>query len=205
MKRFLTLILGLGLSLTLSSVQAKTVQGSFSFSDFSQAQETAHLTWIVESTKVGLFSSDVYGYVLNYEYRGDLDEKTGVLKNLTLSFPILAMNSDSESRDTKLHTLCMGSPTYDKIKVVLPGPISVKEQRKRVYQGQAYIRGKVKPFTIKAMAQISEADGKKVLHFKGKSIWSLQKMEIPDPSIAVAKLSDAIRINFNIPHTFKEP
>ncbi len=193
------------LALSFGVAQAEEISGKKTFPDFSAAEKAAHLTWIVESTKVGLFSSDVYGHVLDYEYSADYDEKTATLKNLTLSFPIVAMNSDSESRDSKLHTLCMGSPTYDKIKVVLPGPISLKEKRKRVYQGQAYIRGKVKPFTIKALAKIINEEGQRVLHFEGKSVWSLQKMEIPDPSIAVAKLSDAIRINFSVPHTFKEP
>lgn len=178
-------------------IKAIEITGEYSFSDFEKAKKAAHLTWIVESTKVGLFSSDVYGYVLSYKYSGEHNEKDQTLKNLVLSFPIEAMNSDSESRDEKLHTLCMGRPTYDEIKVVIPGPIDLQEEGELFYKGKVMIRGKEKPFGLKASAIIE--NGK--LTFKGKSTWSLKKMEIPDPSIAVAKLSDEIRIRFNIPHT----
>lgn len=181
-------------------INAMEIKGEYRFSDFEKAEKAAHLTWIVESTKVGLFSSDVYGYVLKYNYSGDYDKEKKTLTNLTLSFPIEAMNSDSEARDEKLHTLCMGRPTYDTIKIVIPGPISLNESREHFYQGKAFIRGKEKPFGLKALAKISGG----MLTFKGKSNWSLQKMEIPDPSIAVAKLSDSIRIRFDIPHKLEE-
>lgn len=181
-----------------SPLCAEEISGEGSFPTFEEAEKSAHLTWIVESTKVGLFSSDVYGYVLNYKYTGEHNKKDQTLNNLVLSFPIEAMNSDSESRDEKLHTLCMGRPTYNEIKVVIPGPIDLQEEGELFYKGKVMIRGKEKPFSLRASAKIES--GK--LIFKGRSTWSLKKMEIPDPSIAVAKLSDDIRIHFNIPHTF---
>ena len=181
------------------SVKAEEISHAVKYSDFEQAKKSGDLTWVVESTKVGLFSSDVYGYVLNYNYSADFDKENMILRNMKLTFPIEAMNSDSESRDGKLHTLCMGMPKYKEINVNIAGPIFLKDHKKRSYQGTVNIRGKTKEFTINFQPELSEK------HFvlKGDSQWSLKKMEIPDPSIAVAKLSDEIRLLINLSHNLK--
>jgi len=176
------------------SLQAKILKGEVSFTSFGEAEKVAHLTWIVESTKVGLFSSDVYGYVLNYRYSTEYDEENKILRNMEISFPIKAMNSDNESRDEKLHTICMGLPTHENIVVKIAGPLFLKDKRARAYTGVVTIRGKEKPFTISMTAN----ETSKFIGLKGEAKWSLKKMEIPDPSIAVAKLSDEIRINLSL-------
>jgi hypothetical protein len=175
---------------------AEMIQNEISFKDFEEAEKTAHLTWIVESTKVGLFSSDVYGYVLSYKYSADLDKENKILRDMTLRFPINAMNSDSESRDEKLHNKCLGVNEYKEVVVKIKGPIFLKDKRKREYQGTVLIRGKEKPFKISFIPSLDE----KALTLKAHSSWSLKTMEIPDPSIAVAKLSDEIRLNISLTH-----
>ena len=194
--RFTLTIFLLGTFAFVNQSLAKEIRGKVSFSNFEEASKAAHLTWIVESTKVGLFSSDVYGYVLNYSYKAELDEDNKILRNMTLSFPINAMNSDSESRDGKLHTLCMGMPQYKEIVVTIPGPIFLKDHKKRSYTGTVNIRGKNKEFRINFQPKLDE----KGFSLVGESEWSLKAIEIPDPSIAVAKLSDEIRLNISLSH-----
>lgn len=184
------------LSLSLS---AETIERQVTFDGFEKAEKAADLTWIVESTKVGLFSSDVYGYVLSYKYSGDLDKENMILRDMTLTFPITAMNSDSESRDEKLHEKCMGAKEFKEIVVKIKGPIFLKDKRERNYQGTVLIRGKEKPFEIKFTPHLEENN----FALKGKSVWSLKAMEIPDPSISVAQLSDEIRLNISLSHPLK--
>lgn len=175
---------------------AASIEREVNFKNFEDAEKAAHLTWIVESTKVGLFSSDVYGYVLSYKYSADFDKANMILREMTLKFPITAMNSDSESRDEKLHNKCMGAKEYKEVVVKIKGPIFLKDKRERTYEGTALIRGKEKPFNISFAPNIENNQ----LTLKGKSTWSLKTMEIPDPSISVAKLSDEIRLNISLSH-----
>lgn len=178
------------------SVFAEMIQNEINFKNFEDAEKAAHLTWIVESTKVGLFSSDVYGYVLTYKYSAEFDKENKILRDMTLKFPINAMNSDSESRDEKLHNKCLGSSEYKEIVVTIKGPIFLKDKRERDYQGSVLIRGQEKPFKISFTPSLDE----KSLTLKAESQWSLKAMEIPDPSIAVAKLSDEIRLKISLSH-----
>lgn len=192
MKNILFIILLLSSSL----VTAESFEKEIKHKTFEEAQKAQDIVWTVESTKVGLFSSDVDGYVLNYKYSGNLDKENLILRNMTLTFPISQMNSDSASRDNKLHNKCLGKDQYKNIVVKLTGPIFLKEKRQRVYDGTVLIRGKNKPFKIKIKPSISNNH----LVLVAQTTWSLKQLEIPDPSIAVAKLSDDIRININISH-----
>lgn len=181
-------------------LNAKEIKQEFSFSDFNVAsesfeKESSYLQFTVESTKVGLFSSDVPGYVLRFTVGSEYDEKNGVLRNSRITFPINSMNSDSESRDEKMQHLCLGVDQYKDIEISLSQAIFLKDSKERQYQGVVKIRGKEKPFSLKGKVK-EYADGK--VSFIGTTVWSLKEMEIPDPSIAVAKLSDEIRIQFAI-------
>ncbi|GEM_PF-1642352 len=188
------------LVVTILGLRAEIITGTSQFDNFEKAQESQeHLKFTVESTKVGLFSSDVDGYVLGYKYTADYDEKNEVLRDLKLGFLIEKMDTDHEGRDTKLHSLCMGLPTYKKIKISFVGPVFLKEKKATTLNGTVAIRGKEKPFTMETTLILMD----KKLTIKGKSIWSLKEMEIPDPSIAVAKLSDEIRLDVLLTHSFK--
>lgn len=164
----------------------------FSFKDFNQAKGAdSYLKFTVESTKVGLFSSDVDGYVLNY--KATVSENKNELRKLLVSFPAKSMNTDHESRDEKLHNLCMGANDFPEIKVSINGPLSVNGE-KQVVDALFTIRGKNKTSPI---SLILKREGKHI-YAEGKTVLSLKEMEIPDPSIAVAKLSDDIRIEFKL-------
>lgn len=183
----------------MTNALAVEIQGERKFNDFKEAQNANEIRWTVESTKVGLFSSDVDGYVLNYSYSADFDEENLILRDLKLTFPIQAMNSDNSSRDDKLHHLCLGLNEFKNIVVYIQGPIFLNDKRQRTYAGTARIRGQDKPFTIAIQNTLEDTTNT----LRGESEWSLKSMEIPDPSIAVAKLSDHIQLNINIKHNLK--
>ena len=164
----------------------------FSFKDFNEAKGAdSYLKFTVESTKVGLFSSDVDGYVMSF--KAVASENKNELKKLVVSFPANSMNTDHESRDEKLHNLCMGAQDFPEIKVSIEGPLKVTGE-KQVVDATFNIRGKNKTSPI---SLIIKREGKQI-YAEGKTVLSLKEMEIPDPSIAVAKLSDDIRIEFKL-------
>lgn len=182
------------------NIRATEIKGHIQSKNYDQAQtKKSKLVFTVESTKVGIFSSDVDGHVLDFKYVGDLDEKNLILRNMKLSFPAVTMNTDHEDRDQKLHQLCMGAQKYPEVSVSINGPVFLKSSREVPVEGTVMIRGKEKPF--KALIK-TEVQGNSFL-LSIKTTWSLKEMEIPDPSIAVAKLSDDIRINAHIEHSLK--
>ena len=65
----------------------------------------------------------------------------------------------------------------------------LKTSKPQKYKGTVKIRGKVKPFEIELL---SENKNSEYIMIKGNANWSLKGMEIPDPSIFIAKLSDEI-------------
>lgn len=186
----------LSLLLIMSFVtSAKDLNEVVKYNSFEEAKEaTSQLKFIVESTKAGLFASDVDGYVKEFSYTAKLDEKHMILSDMTIKIKVAAMDTDNESRDTKLHNLCLSHKEYPEIIVKVPGPLFLKETRTHKYKGSVYIRGKEKSFEIELSQHLE--NGKMIV--SGETIWGLKTMEIPDPSILVAKLSDEIRIQIKI-------
>jgi polyisoprenoid-binding protein YceI len=191
----LGLFLLVGIFLFPMMLMAEPVKGKKSFNSFKDAKKAdSRLEFVIESTKVGIFSSDVDGYVKEFSYEADYDKKNGIIRNMKISFHANKMDTDSEGRNEKLHKLCM---SYDKFKIVtvqVPGPVFVKSARKAKMQGTVEIRGKKKKFTIEL--SVTEKSGK--LHVEGTSVWGFKAMEIPDPSIAVAKVSEAIKVHIQL-------
>jgi polyisoprenoid-binding protein YceI len=174
------------------SVFAQDKARKYQYSSFEEASKAApSLKFIVESTKVGLFSSDVPGFVKKFTASARLEKNK--LSNLEIKFNVADMDSDDSSRDTKLHTLCLSKDKYPQLKVSIPGPHILDEgekERDAVFN----IRGKDKKIKIKLKL---ERVGEKIIA-SGKANLSLKALEIPDPSIAIAKLSDLIRIEFRV-------
>lgn len=183
---------------SLLSFSLFALEGKIQYDSFEKAKKSGdnQLKFIVTSTKVGLFSSDVDGYVKNYSYRADYDEKNHILRNMVITIQTAAMDTDGEGRDEKLHNLCLSHKDYPTIEVKLLGSLYLESKRPSMMKGEVLIRGKKKPFSM----EVENGFDDKGFFVKGKTTWSLKGMEIPDPSIAVAKLSDDIRIHFSFRH-----
>lgn len=174
------------------SLWAGSLSSSNSFENFNDAKKSeSYLKFVVESTKVGLFSSDVDGYVKKFTAK--VDEDKNQLSNMVVEFPVDSMDTDSESRDEKLHNLCMEKTSFPTFKITIKGPLKI-EGKKQIVDAILTVRGKEKIAPISLT--LSENEGQ--IQAMGKSVLSLKELEIPDPSIAVAKLSDDIKIEFKI-------
>lgn len=188
MKRISLYLLMLLCTTSLSFGQVKINQ-KFSFDSFEKAKKASNkLKFTVVSTKVGLFSSDVDGYALQFDTIAEMNDKT--VKGMAIRIPSAQLNTDSGSRDDKLHELCLSAKKYPEIIVKINGEYDYTTGKAQKLPATVNIRGKEKPTTV----EIEASSNGDFLLVEAKSIWKLSEMEIPDPSIAVAKLSDEIKI-----------
>lgn len=162
------------------------------------------LSFIVVSTKIGLFSSQVLGLVKTYETKANF--KKDKLEDMSIVFPIKSMDTDNESRDKKLHELCLGSPDFNVIEVKVKGPLTIsatESGEEQEIDATILIRGKEKNIKLKMKLYKTTLNNESWLRSEGGVVLSVKELEIPDPSIAIAKLSDQIEVKFkvNIPLT----
>tara|TARA_B100001248_G_scaffold262724_1_gene261628 strand:- start:19187 stop:19780 length:594 start_codon:yes stop_codon:yes gene_type:complete len=171
---------------------AGNISGECDYNDYDSAAEAENqLKFTVVSTKVGLFSSDVDGYVKHFRYKAE--EKDGKLRDMEVTFYAKDMDTDNKSRDEKLHNKCMQYKDYPKLVIHIPGPLVI-DAKEHELEGWVMMFGKKKTFKIKMHANEDSGDLDVVAH----STWTLSGMEIPDPSIAVARLSDEIQLNIKL-------
>ena len=175
---------------------AAEFSGKVQYESFEKAQKgETKLEFIVESTKVGLFSSDVPGYVKSFSYQGKKEEQA--LKDLQVLFKVKDMDTDHEERDEKLHTKVINHMISPTIKVIID---TLKSGDKKV-TGNMEILGKVVPVEIFISLVYFDKDSVEV---SGETVLSLKKLMtigVQDPSIMVAKLSDEIRVKFKVVHS----
>ena len=163
----------------------------FDFKNFEAAKDSSHnIRFEVFSTKVGIFTSRVPGYVLQANAEAVRD---GVkLTDMKIVMQASSLNTDSEARDEKLHQLCLETESYPQIEVNLPGPVQIGSEGS--FAGTIVIRGKTKPIQVKM--KLSEHEG--VVYASGESELGVKELEIPDPSIAIATLENKINIIFKL-------
>jgi len=177
---------------TSLSVYSKNLDVDFQYKSYEEAKKSNNrLEFKVISTKAGMFSSDVFGYVKSFRYSAEISAESLLVKNAKLIFPIQSMDTDNSMRDEKMKNLCLGMKQYGQVELIFNQPFTLNLNKSIDVQALAKIRGKLKPVTVSLKTE--KSDG--TIKIKASSAWSLKKLEIPDPSIFIAKLSDEISIN----------
>lgn len=172
------------------------IQGELTQNSFEEAKKNTQnqIKFTVESTKVGLFSSDVDGFAKKINYTYHIEKSTGIVTNMRIRVNVESMDTDEEDRDQKLREYCLDYKKHPEIVINIPGPINLKAGVYFDQEAKLNVRGKLKKAQVKL--KLGRKDG--LLSVAAKSQWSLKEMEIPDPSIAVATLSDWIKIQVNL-------
>lgn len=174
------------------SIFAKEIKHEANIKSFEAAAKNSNqLKFSVESTKVGLFSSDVPGYVKSFVARANLNGK--MISNMELILKSDSFDTDGDSRDEKLKELCLSSQKYPEIKIKLLKDYELGSGEVKI-PAEVEIRGKKKNEEV----EIEIKSNGDFLIVSVESEWSLKEMEIPDPSIAIAKLSDEIEIDVKL-------
>jgi hypothetical protein len=176
-------------------VTAKLISGEVKRSSFEDAKGSpSYLKFILKTTKVFLLKSDVDGYVKKFKYTFDYNEENNIIRNMKIVLQTVSMDTDNDDRNTKLHNLCMSYKEYPLVSVKIRGPVFLNESRERGYPGKVVIRGENKNVSVKLKHSIKNGS----LMITGMSLWSLKEMDIPDPSILLAKLADEVQIDIKI-------
>lgn len=159
--------------------------------DFGSAKNNSeYIRFEVFSTKVGIFTSRVPGYVL--EANAVAEVGADEVKNMKLILNSKSLNTDGESRDEKLHGLCLEVEKYPEIEVSIKEGLALNSEQ--TMPAIIKVRGKEKPIQVKVKVEKKDTE----MFATGEALLSVSQLEIPDPSIAVAKLDDKINIFFKL-------
>ncbi len=169
-------------------VQAKDLK----FKNFDEAKKSKeYLFFESESTKLGLITTSFEGYPK--EFQVQIIKDSNFINNVVITVNSNSLDTDSDSRNEKMYTLCLESKKFNKITFTSNQRIPLKEHVGK-FQGNLTIRDKTLMKTIKYKIYKKE----KSFYIKGSSSFSLKEYGIPDPSISVASVRDTFDVKFDL-------
>jgi polyisoprenoid-binding protein YceI len=101
------------------------------------------------------------------------------------------MDTDNKRRNKKMHGYCLDKEDHPQIVVVTKTPVAIDGHQHNVL-ASINIRGKVKQIELDLKVKKSGNQ----LEFSGVSSLSLSQLEIPEPSIVLAKVKDLVNVSF---------
>lgn len=170
-------------SLLLSLTLAEAAPQNFQYKDYDEAKIAASfIRFDMESTKFGLLTTGFSGTVKKFS----LDQGEASI----LTFNVVDMDTDNSSRNEKMWEQSFDYKKYPEIKVeILAKPVEGEQTLK----AKIFLRGYSKEFPVKVTVTKTDAG----LLAKGSAVLKISELEIPDPSIAIAKVRDEINLEFS--------
>ena len=176
--------------LMASAVIAGDFVEKIKYSNFKDAEKASQYIKIhMESTKFGMLTTGFDGWVKSFGLSGTV--KGASILNAVVEFKLNDLDTDNKARDIKMNEDIFETEKYPNLKVKLVGPLTVGKTGQKL-KAIFSVRGKNKPsqFTISTSKVGNQI---KVI---GKGVVKLSKLEIPDPSIFIAKVRDEVDIDF---------
>jgi len=189
MKKYL---IGLFIFSLLSLNFALAEDLKFSAANYDEAaKQESKIEFKMESTKLGLvttgFTSYVRDFVIHY------DKSSNAFDNVVVTIMANSLDTDNSSRNEKMYDLCLSVSKYKEITVRLTGKVELSDTP-RPFPALLNIRGKDNKIDI-LLRLVKEGEKEFV---QGEAKVSLKGLEIPDPSIFIAKVKDQVNLNFKI-------
>ncbi len=155
-----------------------------------------YLKFIGSSTKLGFITTSFDGYAKEYQTEYNI-AKTGnmsIVKGLQINISANSLDTDNSSRDEKLHQHCLNVATFKNIKASTQEDISLVEIKDK----EINLLLTIKDITvvIPAIYSIKIENNSYIISFT--TAISIKNSKIPDPSIAIAKVHDTIKIEGKI-------
>ncbi|MGI4992159.1 YceI family protein [Halobacteriovorax sp. GFR7] len=144
----------------------------------------------MSSTKAGIITTDFKGVVRDAKITYSKDGK-GNYKDISIVVDTKQLDTDNDARNEKMYEQSLETEKYPRLIVRVPGPVRLGELNK----GSIEIRNKkhsIDLFIEKVVTTEGEAS------LAGKSVLSLKKLEIPDPSIWIATVHDEVEVKFYV-------
>ncbi|MBF0365706.1 MAG: YceI family protein [Oligoflexia bacterium] len=196
-KTLVILILLFSINLNLhAKLQAQAIEKFeqiYSFKSYNEAEAASdQLLFTMKSTKFGLITTSFQAYVKSFIVSGEVNNDN--YQNISIAFPAKSIDTDVDARNEKMLDLCLEEKKYPTITVTIPGPLKLTTANYSDLDATILLRGKNRPFKISFEWKKENNN----LIVSGKATLKLSELEIPDPSIAIAKVEDEININFKI-------
>ncbi len=179
------------LLLVQPDIDAKTINLTRNNENYSACvNNKEYIRLKYETTKVGIWSTKISGYIKNYAVQSELNNDLFTNIKVTLNISEIDTNDNDNN---KLIYESLDYKTNPNIAVQIPGPVQIGQ---REYPATIDIRGKIHPITVNINLVKDEAENKYIV--SGSSVSSLKTLEIPNKSSAMAKLSDPLWFDFNL-------
>jgi polyisoprenoid-binding protein YceI len=154
------------------------------------ARADTYLRFVLHSKKAGFINSQVEGYVhdfdVSYDWTGTAATRGDV------GFAVRAMRTDNGGRDDKMWSFCLDAEHHPRVQLTLDGDIPLG--RRVEVPARIYIRGAWHP--LRVTAELQRAEDKLIV--AGAATVKLSELNIPDPSIWIAKVDNTIELTFHV-------
>jgi polyisoprenoid-binding protein YceI len=175
----------------------KSYSQNYSQTSYAEAAKSENFVrFDMKSTKFGLVTTSFSGFAKKFSVSGTVTGNGSVdkISNAKLSFNVSDMDTDVDSRNEKMWNLCFSYKEHPTIEITLDTPIDIN-QNDQIVTAQLSLRGYSKPIKVTLNATTEGSGGYFV---EGESDVSLKSLEIPDPSIVIAKVKDEIHLQFKV-------
>lgn len=181
------------LLLSCNAIIAET----FKTQSFDAAKkESQYLKFTGTSTKFGFVSTDFDGYAKEFSIETTIGKKENQPQLIKAKIDIVAtsLDTDNSSRNEKLHTKCLNAEIYKNITAELIEPVLLNESTDQKANLKLTVRDTT--MTIPSIYSIKKIENGFEIEFTTQ--FSFKEAHIPDPSIAIAKVEDLIKLSGKI-------
>ncbi len=173
-----------------ATASAHTV--NYSFESLEEAKKSASfIKFEMSNTKIGFLTSSFDGFAkkfsVNYELEG------AMVKTARITLSIDHLDTDSDGRNETMKTDCFNYKKFPDITILVADPIPI-DGKEHSIPAIMNLRGTDKPIQVTVKAQ---RDGRKMTA-DISGIVSLKELDIPDPSILVAKIRDKVELKAHL-------
>lgn len=192
MKKFLFLTIFI-----FYSSSSLAINFTYKTNSYKQAStQDQFLKFTGSSTKLGFITTSFDGFAREFQVDYELKNTAtdNAINSLAITIPVQALDTDNSSRDEKLHDFCLNAKEFKHIKAQTTETISLQEVKNQ----QTTLALTIKDKILKIPALYSVIRMEKGFEISFSTEFSIKESSIPDPSIAIAKVKDLIKIEGRI-------
>lgn len=174
----------------ITTAHAELIIKNFVAIDYKNAKNSkTYLKFDGKSTKLGIITTDFDGYAKKFSITYNLAQN--ILDQVKIKIDAKSFDTNSSSRNEKMNSLCLESEKYPEIigTPLTPIDLTIKEQNIVV---DFLILGQSHKIPMKLYIE-KQSD---LYKCKMTGNFSLKEWNIPDPSIAIAKVRDQFDLTF---------
>ena len=170
----------------------ESAENTYHYNDYQEAKKSSKfIKFEGASTKLGLITTNFDGYIKDFKINFELVNDQ--LNALSVDIVTKSLDTNINSRNDKMFSSILDTEKYPGIKVVINEKLKLSEGDHTVNM----------TFTVKEK-KVSKAVKFNVIKksegylITGTTSLSLKELDLPDPSIIIAKVDDRFELNFSI-------